>query len=75
MILSKWNYKTHEYESFESPAKIVMLFQETMNSEVDCANCGKHTTYGICYTSRTIHNHIGLGYPVCESCYEVELES
>lgn len=72
MILQKWNFKTHEYEPFESPAKVLSLYSEDMLAEVDCANCGKRMTYGEGYTSRTIHNHVGLGYPVCEDCYEIE---
>lgn len=70
--LQKWNYHTHQYEPFESPATVLSLYSEDMLEEVDCANCGKRMTYGDGYTSRTIHNHAGLGYPVCEDCYEVE---
>ena len=72
MMLQKWNFKTHEYEPFESPAKVLSLYSEDMVAEVDCANCGKRISYGDSYTSRTIHNRIGLGYPVCEDCYEQE---
>ena len=72
MTLQKWNFKTHKYEPFESPARVLSLYSEDMLAEVDCANCGKRMTYGDGYTSRTIHNHIGLGYPVCEGCYEQE---
>jgi len=30
--------------------------------------------YGDGYTSKTIHNSVGFGYPVCEKCYNKELE-
>lgn len=72
MLLQKWNFKTHEYEPFGSPAKVLALYSEDMVAEVDCANCGERVKYGDTYTSRTIHNHIGLGYPVCDNCYSQE---
>lgn len=72
MKLRKWNFNTHVYELFESPARILSLYSEDMVAEVDCANCGKRMTYGEGYTSRTIHTEMGLGYPVCESCYQEE---
>lgn len=74
MLLQKWNYETHEYESFESPARVLILYSVDMRIDVDCANCGTRMTFGDGYTSRTIHNHAGLGYPVCEKCYEKERE-
>lgn len=74
ILLQKWNFDTHQYEPFESPARVLSLYSEDMLQEVDCANCGKRMTYGDGYTSRTIHNHVGLGYPVCEDCYEKEHE-
>lgn len=73
MILQKWSFRTLQYEPFESPAKLLMLYSEDMEAEVDCANCGKRMDYGDSYTSTTIHTVIGLGYPVCEHYYEAEL--
>ena len=72
MILQKWNYETHKYEPFESPAEVVLLYSDDMSARVDCANCGTEMHMGDSYTSRTIHNHIGLGFPVCGDCYEAE---
>lgn len=72
MILQKWDEKKHEYLPFESPAEILFLFTEHMGAPVDCANCGARQVFGDCYTSQTIHNEMGLGYPVCGACYEVE---
>lgn len=74
MILQKWNYETHEYEPFESPAINPKMYSEDMDELVDCANCGKELTFGATYTSRTIHNHVGFGYGVCEDCYQKEME-
>lgn len=70
--LRKWNFETHKYEPFDSPATVLSLYSEDMLAEVDCANCGTRMTYGDGLTSRTIHSDIGLGYPVCEGCYNDE---
>lgn len=74
MILQKWNYKLHKYESFDSPAKNPVLYEEDLDTLKDCANCGKEEKFGEMYTSRTIHTNIGFGYCVCEKCYEQEFE-
>lgn len=71
-VLRKWNYKIHKYEVFISPAETLKLYSEDMTEPCDCANCGLHMTYGDGYTSRTIHNANGLGFPVCETCYNEE---
>ena len=41
---------------------------------VNCPQCGKELPYGETYTSKEIHNWVGLGYGVCEECYEKECE-
>lgn len=74
MILHKWNKETEDYEDFDSPAKRVQLFSDDMEMLVDCVECGKEMKYGECYTSKRIHNHIGLGYHVCGDCYKKEIE-
>lgn len=74
MILHKWNKDTKTYEEFESPAKRVQLFTTDMNMVVDCVECGKEMHYGDCYTSRRIHNNMGMGYHVCSECYQKEIE-
>lgn len=74
MTLRKWNYKTRKYEKFESPAKIIFLYSENMELTIDCTNCATRLKNGDSYTSLTIHNELGLGYPVCEKCYNNELE-
>jgi hypothetical protein len=75
MLLDKWNYSTHKYEPFESPARVTTLYSEDMVAEVDCAECGKRMPFGDGYTSRRIHNKFGFGYPVCEGCYAKEDEA
>ena len=73
--LRKWNFETHEYEPFEVPDdRRLVLYTENMAQEIDCTNCGKDMTYGDGYTSKTIHNPFGIGFPVCENCYESEVK-
>jgi Zn ribbon nucleic-acid-binding protein len=74
-LLRKWNYETHEYERFISPAENLTVYTEDMDEPVDCANCGYHMLYGETYTSRTIHNEHGIGFPVCEECHRKEMEN
>ena len=45
-----------------------------MSTIVNCAECGKEMQYGEGYTSGLIHTSGGMGYCVCESCYEKELQ-
>jgi hypothetical protein len=75
MILRKWNFETKKYEPFDSPATKVSLYSEDMSEEIDCTNCGRRMTYGDGLTSRTIHTAIGLGFPVCQECYDVEFKN
>ena len=71
--MQKWNPKTREYEEYKIPSHWnTPLYTDNMNEVVNCARCGKELTYGQCYTSKQIHNHVGLGYGVCEECYRKE---
>lgn len=45
-----------------------------MDEVIPCAECGKKILYGDGYTSRKIHNVSGMGYVVCERCYDKERE-
>ena len=69
----KWNYADHLYYSCELPEGC-RLFDNDMNSMVSCCQCGKQKKYGKTYTSKEIHTEMGLGYPVCEACYQLEIE-
>jgi len=74
-ILQKWNFNTSEYEPYTTPAdKTIVLYTIDMDLLINCTSCFKDMTFGQGYTSRTLHNHFGLGYPVCEDCYEQEWE-
>lgn len=73
MLLRKWNYQKHEYEPYEIPNEWnVKIYSENMYEKVNCPHCGKEVPFGDTYTSHEIHTEIGLGYPVCEECYEKE---
>jgi hypothetical protein len=74
MILNKWNPRLHHYEAFETPAEIVVLYTPVMELPCDCTRCGIRMTFGDGYTSKQIHTDGGMGYPVCENCYEEELK-
>ncbi len=72
MIAQKWNYKTRSYDDYELP-KNCRLYEQDLERLVACCQCGKEFEFGDMFTSKEIHNHIGLGYSVCEACYKLEL--
>ena len=74
--LDRWNPVTERYEPFIVPAdRKVAVYATDMNTEVQCAECGKKMKYGDGYTSRWIHTQHGFGYCVCEDCYNIELST
>jgi hypothetical protein len=75
MELSRWNYKTRSYQLYvPDPSWKIRLFSEDMDEPINCTNCGKDMVFGNGFTSQEIHTEIGLGYPVCEECYEKETD-
>lgn len=73
--IQKWNYETREYDPYTpNPEWVIVLYSQDMERKINCADCGKEMTYGEGYTSRELHNHFGLGYPVCEESYNKEIE-
>lgn len=73
MILRKWNYKKRKYEVYETPGDWnCKTYSEDMEEYINCPHCGKKIKYGDSYTSLEIHTNSGLGYGVCEKCYENE---
>lgn len=71
MSIGKWNFQTHKYEPYELPGYSPLLCDD-MDEKINCANCGKEVTFGECLTSRRIHTEMGMGYPVCDDCYDEE---
>ena len=70
----KWNFKTRKYEPYELPDGATSSAWCQMDEVIPCAECGKKILYGDGYTSRKIHNVSGMGYVVCERCYDKERE-
>lgn len=77
MILRKWNYQKHDYEPYEVPDSWNITdeyFTELdLDKEQNCASCGKIYKTGDMFTSKEIHNYLGLGYSVCEECHNKEM--
>lgn len=71
LIAGKWNFKKHDYEPYILPEG-TKLISSNMDEKVPCASCGTLTAYGDTFTSLTIHNQIGMGFPVCDACYDKE---
>lgn len=72
MIAEKWDYRTHKYKLYVTPIGwyCPLLFgEDDLDQTINCAGCGLELPAGDCYTSKTIHNPIGLGFNVCEDCY------
>lgn len=70
-----WDFKNKEYKAREIPDEWkATTYCADLNAEVNCAECGRVLTYGECYTSRRIHNKIGMGFGVCPECYDIEME-
>lgn len=73
MNVKKWNYKTHSYDDVTLPKHYnCKTFSYNMEDKVNCPHCGKEIEFGDSYTSLEFHTSIGMGYAVCESCYEEE---
>ncbi len=70
----KWNFKEQKYEDYELPDNCPLTGHD-MEKIINCANCREKFKFGECYCSKTIHNELGFGYPVCEKCYNKELEN
>ncbi len=71
----KWYYEKHEYLPYLVPEdKKLCLLTEDMDEIVNCCQCLKDMAFGDSYTSMEVHNAFGLGYAVCESCYDKEWE-
>lgn len=70
--IRKWNFETHEYEPYIPPDGIIVLYSHDMDLPINCTSCGKPMVFGEGYTSRQLHTSMGLGYPVCQDCYNNE---
>ena len=72
MTVGKWNYDTESYEPYDAPEGAV-TYSALMDKVIMCASCGRKVMFGDCYTSRTIHTQMGIGFAVCPKCHEAEV--
>ncbi len=69
-LIGKWNWKRKKYEEHMIQDNWeIAFYKENMDEVVNCCQCGAAVKYGKTYTSLEVHNHIGLGFAVCEKCY------
>lgn len=74
VMLQKWNYEKHKYEAHYVPFNWnVKIYADNMEEIINCAHCGKKVKVGDSYTSYEIHNEVGIGYGVCEKCFNIEM--
>lgn len=71
MKAEQWNKKIGKYEPYKLP-KLASMYEKDMSMVIQCALCAEPILYGKSYSSRNIHNHIGLAYAVCYSCHQKE---
>lgn len=73
LILNKWNTKKHTYEDYIVPDDWkCRTYLQDLDEIVNCCQCGRKLKYGECYTSLEVHINFGIGFGVCEECYEKE---
>lgn len=76
--MQKRDPKKREYKPYIIPegwnCPLYLQPCKFLTEQINCTWCGKITFYWKCYTSRLIHSHIGLGYPVCSECYGKECD-
>ena len=70
--MQKWNNQKLEYEPYEIPKEWYCPIFARLYEYINCASCGKKLMVAECYTSKKIHNEVGLGYCVCGECYKKE---
>jgi hypothetical protein len=71
--LGKWDYESQSYKDYEVPDHWkVSLYSSDMEEIISCCQCGENLEFGDGYTSKEVHTEFGLGYMVCENCYNDE---
>jgi hypothetical protein len=71
--LQKWDYPSESYKDYNIPNEWKLgLFTRDMDALINCCQCGAEIKYGDGYTSKEVHTEFGLGYSVCDNCYDQE---
>lgn len=74
-LICKWDYETRSYRKYGVPKDWIIAFRcADMSQHINCAGCGKVLPYGETFTSLELHTTMGIGYGVCNECYEKEWE-
>lgn len=74
MLLKKWNYQKHKYEPYEIPDSWnVKIYTNNMEEIINCAHCGRKIKAGDSHSSYEIQNDFGIGYGICEKCFNNEM--
>ena len=73
-MIQKWDPAARKYNPYQPPAGYITLYETDMGKPFSCAGCGKKIIFGEGYSSLQIHNGMGMGYSVCESCHDAELK-
>lgn len=68
-----WDFNERKYFKTQIPDGC-KTFAIDMDEEVICPDCLETLKYGDGYTSLRWHGSGGIGYTVCEKCYEMEKE-
>lgn len=73
MKLQRFDRREHKYKEWEVPDEWKVRTKcEDLDEKINCAQCGKEIKFGDSYTSLEVHTWVGIGYSVCEKCYNKE---
>lgn len=72
MKINKWNYMTRQYDEVTLPDLNYKTYSNDMKEIVNCPHCFKEVTHAETYTSMEFHTEFGMGYGVCDECYQKE---
>lgn len=67
----RWDFFKKKYTPTRIPDSC-LTYSDNMDTIVTCPNCYRKIKFGDGYTSRCWHTSGGMGYSVCEDCYEEE---
>ena len=74
-LLSKWNYRKHEYEPYPIPDDWdVEFYGDDMEKVISCAGCGKKIKVGDSFNSMSIYTWHGFSYLVCGDCMKEDIK-
>lgn len=74
MLVRKWDPFAGHYNFVEiNDTWYISIYEKDMATEVRCPSCGRILPFGDTYTSLEYHTMLGMGFGVCESCYNQEV--